>query len=151
MELSKFFATIIISVPFSVLGADAVVLSSTPVYENFRSVEEKCVQEVVKNKTTNVIGTVVGAALGVALANQLPAVSGAHEIWTRATLGVGGGVLGHNLTKEHEVERCYPETVVRSNLIGYDVVFKVNGRKYTQRMDRDPGVGSILRATVKIQ
>jgi uncharacterized protein YcfJ len=151
MKLSKYLASIAVALPLTAFGSNAVVVKSTPVYENFRSTEEVCRMETVKNNSAGVIGTVVGAALGLAIANQLPVVSSAHETITRITMGVGGGALGHKLTKEQEIERCYPETVIRSNLIGYDVVFQVNGRNYTQRMNYDPGVGSTHRATMKIQ
>lgn len=154
MKLTKIAAlTMSIVLPTTAFSMNAKVVGSIPVYENYTSVEERCVKETIKNESDASVmaGTLIGAALGIALAKSLP-YPGSYTRGVNTAIGaIGGGTLGYNVVKEKEQERCFPEKVVRSNLVGYDVTYVVNGRKYSQRLNYDPGVGSTVRVNVNIQ
>jgi uncharacterized protein YcfJ len=140
-------------IPVSAFSMNAKIIGSVPVYENYTSVEERCVIETVKNNNEAAVlgSTLIGAALGVALAKSLPYPGRYTKGVNTAILGIGGGALGYNAVKEKEQERCFPEKVVRTNLVGYDVTYIINGRKHTQRLNYDPGVGSTVPVNVTIR
>jgi uncharacterized protein YcfJ len=128
----------------------AEVLSVTPVSEAKSTPREVCQQVPVTEQApvkdeNRLLGTITGAVIGGVLGHQVGGGSG-KKVATVAGAAAGGyagnkvqeNMQNKNTTTRMET-RC--ETVYDSSDVvkGYDVVFNLNGREGTVRMDYDPG------------
>lgn len=144
----------------------ARVLDSIPVY---RSVEistprQECWQEEVvrhtrrggyDSHTPDLLGAVIGGAVGNAV--------GRNKSNKRVGTVVGallGGSIARDMSRGRRDERvAYYDTVERcrtvqeyreeQKLVGYDVLYRYNGREYSVRLPRDPGPTLRLRVDVE--
>lgn len=92
-----------------------------------------------------ILGTVAGAVVGGALGNQIGGGSG-KKIATAAG-AVAGGYAGKktqermqgNSTQTTMEQRCRTVQDSRTDVIGYDVRYRIGAEEGTVRMDRRPG------------
>ena len=126
------------------------VVSATPVFETISVPREACRDVLVEQKRdakdpNQIVGTVAGAVLGGVLGNQVGGGSGKKL----ATVGgaVVGGYAGNKVQEEmqdrnttqqvHQVcETVYDQ---HEEQAGFDVIYRIDGRQQTVRMDHDPG------------
>lgn len=92
-----------------------------------------------------IMGTVAGAVIGGVLGHQIGGGSG-RKIATAAG-AVAGGYAG-NKTQEHLQQndtyttterRCHTENETKTEVIGYDVRYRLRGEDHSIRMDHRPG------------
>lgn len=128
------------------------VISSTPVYEEVNNPRRDCWTERVGESRETVRdrsygGAIIGGLVGGILGNQIGKGSGRKAA---AVLGATtGAIVGNNVDNDGEryVERSYPREVERCRsvdhwtreVVGYDVVYRYQGREYTTFMTREPG------------
>ena len=132
----------------------ASVLRVTPVYEDYRSVDQQpCYDGDYQPRHKDTTGaTVLGAIVGGALGNQVGKGDGRKAATVAGA--VAGGAIGHNIAKNsddgyYENGPCRSE-VSRSerNLAGYDVEYSYKGDVYVARMSYDPGDRIRVRVSV---
>ena len=124
-------------------GPMAKVIQSVPIYEASR-------EEVVNNCTTEYAppkqSTGTGSFLGMILGGTL----GAQFNTTAAVIGtIAGGAVGTAVENSPEkIVKCYPETKIYQKITGYNVKYVYNKQTYIQRLNYDPGVGSLIELGV---
>ena len=124
-------------------GPTAKVIQSVPIYETSREeLTNNCTTEYLPAKPSTGTGSFVGAVLG--------GVIGAQYNATAAILGtLTGGVVGTAIENAPEkIIRCRPETKILSKIVGYNVKYVYNKQTYIQRLNYDPGVGSLIELGV---
>lgn len=135
----------------------AKVIESRPVIRMVERVdyERQCQPRVVRyqerrsNGSDRFFGSVVGAAIGHALGHNSKHRTGA----TIAGAIIGSNIAGDNHRTARSNERlenqCFmqPVTWEEEQVIGYDVVYRYNGRKYETRLPYEPG----KRLKIRIQ
>jgi len=134
----------------------ARVLSSVPVLQQVGIPQQVCSDDTVySGQRTSGAGAVIGALIGGVAGNALGHGShygrggyyhGSNRGATTAIGAVAGGLIGNQVegvnggTPAYQtVRRCNNETVYENRTVGYDVTYEYAGRRYTTRMDRDPG------------
>lgn len=121
----------------------ARVIRSVPVIEQVAVPRQVCQDQVVTRPArTSGAGALVGGLAGGAIGNTIGDGSG-RAIATAIGL-VGGAVIGDRIEGRgrpvrETVTHCHTQTVYESRTVAYDVTYKYAGRRYTTRMDRDPG------------
>ena len=137
---------------YSVLKKDdyAEVVSVKPAMKTVRVPREDCRDQVVSRaKETKdphqITGTVVGAVVGGVIGHQI----GDGRGQDLATVGgaVAGGYAGNKIQENAQSKKTMQttervcETVVdnRREQVGYDVIYRLDGKEHSIRMDHDPG------------
>ncbi|MBQ0133274.1 MAG: hypothetical protein KBT18_14175 [Comamonas sp.] len=133
----------------------ARVLSAIPVMQQVGIPQQFCEDaQVAAGPRTNGTGAVIGAIIGGIAGNALG--QGAHRgprgHYYGSTRGpstvvgaLAGGVIGNVIEGSNRqggyetVRRCTNETVYENQTVGYDVTYEYAGRRYTTRLDYDPG------------
>lgn len=127
----------------------AKVVSSTPVYEQINEPRRECwteyeSREVYRNGNSTggailgaVVGGLVGSTVGKGNGKVAAAAVGAA---TGAVVGDRWNDRGGNYAhEERPVERCRVTDNYRRDIVGYDIVYRYNGRDYATRLPHDPG------------
>lgn len=134
----------------------ARVLQSVPVVQQVGVPQQVCGDEpVYRGQQTSGAGAVIGALIGGVAGNALGSGGhrGPHGYYrdsnrgaTTAIGAIAGGLIGNQVegttggTPAYQtVRRCTNETVYENRTVGYDVTYEYAGRRYTTRMDHDPG------------
>jgi uncharacterized protein YcfJ len=153
----------------------ARVISVHPIHERIPIAREECWNDVqrgyqerrvTRSDTGAAIGpgTVLGAVIGGVVGHQFGNSSGGRDRGTAAG-AIGGGLIGNQVDKENRgapppvtevervpvernVERCRTVNEVREATVGYDVRYEYMGRKFSTRMDHDPGRTLHLNVTL---
>lgn len=129
------------------------VISSTPVTAQVAVPQQQCQyqQQLVQPRTSGG-GAVLGAVVGGVLGNSL---GGGFGRAAATGLGVvAGAALGNQVEAnstapaEQAVRSCQTVTTYENRLVGYDVVYDYNGRRYTTRLAQDPGARIALDVSV---
>lgn len=150
MRLTKVLLPLLL-VPSLAFGMAAQVIQSTPVFETHGVGEQRCTPQVVETAGGG-LGTLLGVVVGAAIGNQL--IYGVGGAAVNAVLGGAvGGIVGNQLSRsEKTINNCQLEHRTEVRLIGYDVRFRVNtGHEFVQRMNYDPGVGTLHSININIR
>lgn len=125
-------------------GADrARVIRTVPVVQQVAVPRQVCQDHVVTRPArTSGAGALVGGLAGGAIGNAIGDGSG-RAIATAIGL-VGGAVIGDRIEGRgrpvsETVTRCSTQTTYEPRTVAYDVTYQYAGRRYTTRMDQDPG------------
>jgi uncharacterized protein YcfJ len=133
----------------------ARVLRSEPIVEKERVARQECSdQQVTRQKPVKDEKRVAGAALGAVLGGVLGHQVGDGNGQTLATVAgaAAGGYAGskaqqrlqENNTETVTEKVCKTVYDERDRQVGYNVTYSIDGAVHTQRMQRDPGLGSSL-------
>lgn len=120
------------------------VVSSTEVTAEVAVPQQDCYDQptVVKPETSGG-GAVLGAVVGGVVGNRFGAGSGrALATGVGAVVGAvaGNKVEAGSTPDEHTtVRNCQNAVSYERRVVGYDVVYDYNGRRYSTRLDHDPG------------
>ena len=133
----------------------ARVLSAVPVVQQVGIPQQFCEDaQVYSGARTTGMGAVVGAIVGGVAGNALGHgdrygprghYQGSNRGATTAVGAIAGGLIGHQVESANSppdyqtVRRCTNETVYQNRTLGYDVTYEYAGRRYTTRLDHDPG------------
>ena len=132
------------------------VLQSVPVVQQVGIPQQVCGDEpVYRGQQTSGAGAVIGALVGGVAGNALGTGGhygrhgqyyGSNRGATTAIGAIAGGLIGNQVegttggTPAYQtVRRCTNETVYENRTVGYDVTYEYAGRRYTTRLDHDPG------------
>ena len=131
------------------------MLQAVPVVQQVGVPQQVCGDEqVYRGQQTSgagaVIGAIIGGVAGSALGGGHRGPHGGYYGPSRgATTAIGavaGGLIGNQVegttggTPAYQmVRRCTNETVYENQTVGYDVTYEYAGRRYTTRMDHNPG------------
>jgi uncharacterized protein YcfJ len=129
------------------------VVSSTPVYGAVSVPERQCFdqQQFVRQPQTGA-GALIGALVGGGAGNAIGAGAG-----RAAATGIGavaGALIGDQAEANATppvattVRQCQTVSRLENRLIGYDVVYDYNGRRYAARLPNDPGDRIALNVNV---
>lgn len=127
-------------------AAEARVVSTVPIRESRRVPREECWTETVPSPPdqsgqsgSRSTGTIVGEIAGGLLDRHLgggSAEKAAPEVVQRNERG------------EQVVERCRQVTETAERIVGYDVVYRFQGRELSTRLPYDPGSTLPVQVTV---
>ena len=138
----------------------ARVISSTPIYEVVYSERQECSREQVgyretyhryEKESNGVSGSIIGGVAGGLLGNTVGKGDG-KKVATAVGV-ITGAIVGDRIQNgdrrddyhyrsydEPEYRRvCHTIEVPERRLVGYDVVYKYQGREYMEQMSYDPG------------
>lgn len=127
----------------------AKVVSSTPVYAQVNEPRRECWTEYrsreVYSKSNNTGGAIIGAVFGGLVGSTVGKGNG--KVAAAAVGAATGAVIGdrwngRGSTSRYEqqpVEHCRTVDHYRQEVVGYDVVYRYNGRNYNTRMPYAPG------------
>ncbi len=128
----------------------AEVVSAKPAMKTVRVPREECHDEVVsETKPTKdpnqIAGTIAGAVVGGVIGHQIGDGRG-RDI---ATVGgaVAGGYAGNKIQEKAQARNttqtsqhiCRTVMDKRQEQVGYDVIYRLNGKEHSIRLDHDPG------------
>ena len=150
MKVTKVLLPLLL-VPSLAFGMTAQVVQSTPVLQTHGVSDQRCTPQVVETGGGG-LGTLLGVVVGAAIGNQL--IYGIGGSAVNAVLGGAvGGIVGNELSKsEKTINNCHLEHRTEVRLIGYDIRFRVNnGHEFVQRMNYDPGVGTIHPVNINVR
>lgn len=136
----------------------ARVLAAIPVTQQVSAPQQYCSDDVVQAQprttgTGAVLGAIIGGVAGNALGGGRHHYHGRHGGYyggpsrgtTTAIGAIAGGLIGHQVenansgTSMQTVRRCTTQSGYESQVIGYDVTYEYAGKRYTTRLDYDPG------------
>lgn len=127
----------------------AKVVSSTPVYERINEPRRECWTEYESHETYRRDGNPGGAILGAVVGGLVGSTvgKGNGKVAAAAVGAATGAVVGDRWNdrgdgyayEERPVERCRVTDNFREEIVGYDVIYRYNGRNFTTRMPHDPG------------
>lgn len=134
------------------------VVSSTPVRAQVNVPQQQCYDEpqaVAPRGGTSGGGAVAGAVIGGLIGSTMGGGSGRG-----AATGAGvvlGAVIGDRIESHQQpqgvapVRRCQTVNALESRVVAYDVVYDYAGRRFSTRMNQDPGgPGSLLPLSVNV-
>lgn len=140
---------------------NARVLSSAPVYEEFNQPRNECWVEQVNYETArerSYGGAILGGIIGGVLGNQVGKGSGKSV--ATAVGAATGAIVGDNAdnrgrvsgtqVRTEDVERCRSVDNWSRRVVGYDVVYRYQGRDYTTFLPYDPGRELRLKVNVSV-
>lgn len=129
------------------------VVSRTPVYGAVSVPERQCFdQEQLVRQPQTGAGALIGALVGGGVGNAIGAGAG-----RAAATGIGavaGALIGDRAEANAmppvatTVRQCQTVSRFENRLIGYDVVYDYNGRRYSARLPNDPGEQIALNVNV---
>lgn len=133
----------------------ARVLSAIPVMQQVDVPQQFCENEqVYAGNRTNGTGAILGAVIGGVAGNAMGRGGhygprgryyGSNRGPSTVVGAIAGGLIGHAIESSHgqpsyeTVRRCTTETIYEDRAVGYDVTYEYAGRRYTTRLDHDPG------------
>jgi uncharacterized protein YcfJ len=120
------------------------VISSVAVVAQVAVPQQQCTdQQVVVQQPTSGAGAVMGALVGGAVGHSL---GGGFGQATATGLGmVAGSVIGDQAEASNSPTTTVPtrtcQTVMQTQnqVVGYDVTYEYNGKRYSARLAQDPG------------
>lgn len=130
----------------------ARVIDVHPIYERraYRVPEESCHYEnrAYRNHGGSYTGTLAGGILGTVIGHRLGSGRGDKELAAVAG-GLLGASIGHDISRRNQPSRvhygqervCHTSyyTDYRSEVVGYKVAYKYNGRVHYTRTKHHPG------------
>lgn len=128
----------------------AEVISSTPVVKQTKIPHEECHDETVVHQKpvkdeNRIAGKLIGAVAGGVLGHQVGGGSG-KKVATVAGAVAGGyagdkvqGNMQKNDTYTTVEKRCKTTYETREDITGYDVVYRLEDKESSVRLDYDPG------------
>jgi uncharacterized protein YcfJ len=133
-------------------SAQARVVSAVPVRESASSApRQECWTEYSDGSSGNrTAGAVIGGIAGGLIGHQFGSGSGN----TAATIAgaLGGAAVGNEVGRRSDdpraVERCRTVSDYSDRVVGYDVVYRFQGREFTARLPYDPGPELPVNVTV---
>ncbi len=136
----------------------ATVMQSKPVYRivTVTGQKKKCrAEEVVyqrpgrKNKNSSLIGGILGAAVGHALG---------HRSKHRTGATIAGAIVGSSIARNHQPgttthgieNRCrmVPISWEEERIVGYNVVYRYNGRTFETQLPYEPADSLKIRINI---
>jgi uncharacterized protein YcfJ len=132
------------------------VVSSTPVLAPVNVPQQQCYDEpqAVAPRSSGG-GALAGAVIGGLIGSTMGGGSG-----RAAATGAGvvlGAVIGDRVEAHQQapaagmVRRCQTVNALESRVVAYDVVYDYAGRRFSTRLDQDPGApGSLLPVNVSV-
>lgn len=129
------------------------VLSSTPIYEPVSVPERECTDHVeAVEPHTSGAGAVIGAVVGGVVGSHFGRGDGrllGTGVGAVAGASVGDRAEAANGTPEtRNVRECRDATRMETQLTGYDVLYRYDGREYRTRLAHDPGAEIALNVDV---
>lgn len=122
----------------------ATVVSSHPVIVSVPVAQQICSEgRQYVQRAPSGVGAVIGAVAGGVLGNGIG--GGFGRAAATAVGVVAGSVLGNNVEADSApvdavgVQRCQTVTRYENRIAGYDVMYDYAGRRYSTRMQNDPG------------
>jgi uncharacterized protein YcfJ len=133
-------------------SANARVVSAVPIRETVASApRQECWTEYSDGSGGNrAAGAVIGGIAGGLIGHQFGSGSGN----TAATIAgaLGGAAVGNEIARRSDdpraVERCRTVSDSSDRVVGYDVVYRFQGREFTARLPYDPGPELPVNVTV---
>jgi uncharacterized protein YcfJ len=131
--------------------ANARVLSAVPVREAVTAApRQECWTEYSQGGGNRAVGAVIGGIAGGLIGHQIGSGSGNTAATIAGTLG--GAAVGNEVAKRgsdpRAVERCRTVSDYEDRVVGYDVVYRYQGREFSTRMPYDPGPDLRVNVTV---
>jgi len=128
----------------------AEVLAVQEVKNSVRTPHEECADVQVKRQApvkdeNRIAGTVVGGVVGGLLGNQIGAGRGktVATVAGAAAGGYAGNRVQQNMQQKDTVttteRRCKTVSTTSTKVVGYDVTYRLDGKKDVVRMDFNPG------------
>jgi uncharacterized protein YcfJ len=131
------------------------VVSSTPVVAQVNVPQQQCYDEPQAYASQRGGGALAGAVIGGLIGSRIGSGSGRG-----AATGAGvvlGAVIGDRVEAHQQphgvatVRRCQTVNVTESRVVAYDVVYDYAGRRFSARLNQDPGgPGSLLPVNVNV-
>ena len=112
---------------------------------------QECWTENRRSGGNRAAGAVIGGIAGGLIGHQIGSGSGNTAATIAGTLGgaaVGNEVARRNSDGPRAVERCRTVADQRERVVGYDVVYRFQGREFSTRLPYDPGPD--LRVNVSV-
>ena len=133
-------------------AASARVISAVPIREaSTTAPRQECWTEYTEGSGANrTAGAVIGGIAGGLLGHQIGSGSGN----TAATIAgtIGGAAVGNEIARRsgdpRAVERCRTVSEYEDRVVGYDVVYRFQGRDFATRLPYDPGRELPVNVTV---
>ena len=134
-------------------NAQARVVSAVPVREAVASApRQECWTEVSEGAGGNqTAGAVIGGIAGGLIGHQI----GSGRGNTAATIAgaLGGAAVGNEIGRRNNndprtIERCRTVSDTSERVVGYDVVYRFQGREFTARLPYEPGPDLPVSVTV---
>jgi uncharacterized protein YcfJ len=133
-------------------NAEARVVSSVPIREGSVPREECWTEPVPSSGRGNqAAGAIIGGIAGGLIGHQIGSGSGNTAATIAGTIGgaaVGNEVGRRNSRGEEMVERCRQVADYSERVVGYDVVYRFQGREFSTRLPYDPGPSLPVHVTV---
>lgn len=137
-----------------------LVISSTPAYEEVNAPRRECWTERVGEYRESAGdrsygGAIVGGLVGGILGHQVGKGNGrkAATVLGATTGAIVGDRVDNDGTERvanREVERCRSVDNWSSKIVGYNVVYRYQGREYSAFLPYDPGPDIKLRVNVSV-
>jgi uncharacterized protein YcfJ len=146
-----------IAQPYPAAGAtydaEARVLSAEPVRERAHAPRQECWTETVPGtgRGQQAAGAIIGGIAGGLIGHQIGSGSGNTAATIAGTIGgaaVGNEVARRNDRGEEVVQRCREVGGYSERVVGYDVVYRFQGREFSARLPYDPGDSLPVQVTV---
>ena len=139
-------------VPAVTFEAEARVVSAVPIRDVGTAPREECWNETVSGGNgSQVAGTVIGGIAGGLIGHQI----GSGRGNTAATIAgtIGGAAVGNEVGRRNErgeevVQRCRQAAGYVERVVGFDVVYRFQGREFSTRLPYDPGQSLPVNVTV---
>ena len=133
-------------------SAQARVVSAVPIRDAVASApRQECWTEYSEGSGGNqTAGAVIGGIAGGLIGHQI----GSGRGNTAATIAgaLGGAAVGNEVGRRNAdpraVERCRTVADTSERIVGYDVVYRLQGREFTARLPYDPGPDLAVNVTV---
>lgn len=140
----------------------AKVITSAPVYERINEPRREChteyrtYEESSYRNGNNTGGAVLGAVVGGLVGSTVGKGNG--KVAAAAVGAATGAVIGDRWndrddgykTYERPVESCRVVDNYRSQVVGYDVTYRYQGRSFTTRLPYDPGEWLTLNVSFSV-
>lgn len=128
----------------------AEVISSTPVVKQTKIPHEECHDETVVHQKpvkdeNRIAGKLIGAVAGGVLGHQVGGGSGKKVATVAGAVagGYAGDKVQSNMQKNDTYttveKRCKTTYETREDITGYDVVYRLEDKESSVRLDYDPG------------
>ena len=132
-------------------SAHARVVSAVPIRETASTPRQECWTEYSESAGGNrAAGAVIGGIAGGLIGHQFGSGSGNTAATIAGTLG--GAAVGNEVGRRSEdpraVERCRTVSDYSERVVGYDVLYRFQGREFTARLPYDPGPELPVNVTV---
>lgn len=133
-------------------SAQARVVSAVPIREAVAAApRQECWTEYSEGSGGNrAAGAVIGGIAGGLIGHQI----GSGRGNTAATIAgaLGGAAVGNEVARRNDdpraIERCRTVSDTTDRVVGYDVVYRFQGREFTARLPYDPGPDLPVQVTV---